>query len=134
MVMALATFFQLSGMNIVSIYSSQIFKSMQDNGVILPFTITTANWTLGVAGFIGALIATVPFRYLARRLIYIYGHLFEGIFLGATFAFIKYQMPMEALLFICLFIVSFQVSDGTVYFIYSAEVCTDKGMGIAGLT
>ena len=133
-VMLLATFFQLSGMNIISVYSSQIFKSMQDNGIKLHFSIQTANWTIGVAGFLAAINATIAFRLLSRRTIYIFGHLFQGLFLLSTFIFIKTQKPLGALFSICLFIVSFQVSAGTVYFLYVAEVCTDKGMGIAGFT
>ena len=85
--MAAALFNQMSGINIVNTYSTTILESCRDNGMDLVISISTCNYMIGFAGFLGASLAILALRFTFRT-IFIGGHLFMGIFLGGAYAFL----------------------------------------------
>ena len=102
----LAFFFQMSGMNIVSIYSTTIFENMSKVSDS-PLSVKTDNYFIGVAGLFGALTSPLPFKYLSMRTVFIGGHCIMGLLLCASYLFIKINQTITVLLSLCLFIIVF---------------------------
>ena len=86
--MGLAFFFQMSGMNIVSIYSTTIFEDLE-KVTTSPLSVKTDNYFIGFAGVFGALTSPLPFKYLSMRAVFLGGHTVMGMLLFAAYLFIQ---------------------------------------------
>ena len=53
------------------------------------------------------------------------------IFLSLVSYFIEKAMPVEILICMCLFIITFQMTQGTVLFTYCSEIGEDGALGLA---
>ena len=66
MCLALALFNQLSGVNVITFYSTQIFDNVNMK-TYQPINVASGNLWLSVSRTFGALFSVLPFRYLPRR-------------------------------------------------------------------
>ena len=87
MCMALALFNQLSGVSVITFYSTTIFESVNKKATV-PIDIPQGNLVLSLSRTFGAIVSIVPFRYLTRRYIFISGHILMGIFLALAWYFV----------------------------------------------
>lgn len=54
-----------------------------------------------------------------------------GISLGLAYCFVEIGQPIMVLVMLCLFMIAFQSSMGSGYFMYIAEVGSEPAMGIS---
>ena len=127
----MACFNQLSGLNAINFYSSVIFKSVftSANAVTIGTSLT------GVAQIIGVLIAPVVGLKLSLKTILVWGTAACTICMGCVALFSSLiDSPNLVLVFILLFLVFFQASQGSFFFTYVAEVAEDAGVAWANFT
>lgn len=89
------------------------------------------NYFIGGAGFTGALLSNLTVSILGRRSILLIGHFV--IFIGhiLIFTFINLNKGSNSVLLSMLVVVlSFQMSNGAMFFMYAAEVVVDSAIGI----
>ena len=128
---AFIIFGQLTGVNAIMWYSNSVIKLMHNNGGGI--TPRMGTIMIGLAGFFGALIAIFPARYFGRKTLVCVGHCVMGVFLVLVgfFAFKSYNNT--ALAFIMLFLVTYQMTDGSITYLYVAEVVSDGALGFCFL-
>ena len=85
-------------------FSSQIFDKLGDDK---PYTTKTGNYFVGFAGFIGSLVALIPFKYLTRRVSFIGGHIAFMVCMTVIFVCIVYKQPIVVLIGFVAFIIIF---------------------------
>jgi len=127
----LAVAFQMSGINIVTIFSTSIFTILNKNGMTLALSIKTNNFILGLTGFFAAFLSNFSVGFFKRRTVLVGGQI--GIMIGTWLIFIFAYTGLNSnfILFamiVCL--ISFQLSIGTTLFIYVAEVLMDQAIGL----
>ena len=61
----------------------------------------------------------------------IYGHIIMGVCLFLVAMFVVKKNGTGALIFMVLFCLTFQLTNGTVFWVYVAEVCSDSAMGFS---
>jgi len=126
-----ALFNNLTGIGIIGIYSTAIFETISRSGATSRLTIKQDNTYIGYAGVVGALISLWTVSYFSRRAIFVGGHFFMGIFLLLSGYFIDAKKSEFTLLNVCLFIIAFNATQGTAFWIYAAEiVSSDAVMGL----
>ena len=89
----------------------------------------TGTIMIGLAGFFGALCAMFPARYFGRKTLVFTGHCIMGVFLILVGVFSYNLYNNAALAFIMLFLITYQMSDGSITYLYVAEVVTDGALG-----
>ena len=84
---------------------------------------------------VGAFLSYYAIRLLARKSILAGGHFLMGVLLFLmAYMTIKREEDM-VLIFMCLFIITFQSSSGSLMYIYIAEICrSDSVLGACMLT
>ena len=130
MCMALALFNHLSGVSVITFYSTTIFKDVNMTADA-PIDIQAGNLCLSLSRTFGALIAVIPFRYLPRRFIFISGHLLMGVCMGLAYYFVNAGDPSAVVACLSCFMGVFQSSMGSGYFMYIAEVGSEPAMGLS---
>ena len=113
----------------MSLYSSIILSEIGT----LPKGVTPANASvvLVFCGFFGTLVAIPVMKMFSRRAVFQFGHICNFVlFMIAGIAFI-YKQALISLICLILFEFTFCCSNGTVFWLYIAEITVDKGLGIA---
>ena len=127
------TFFnQWTGIDALNMFSNRLLTKMNDGSSSL----ISANFgtiLFGFANFFGAVLAYFSVKNFGRVQVLLWSHLAMGI-VQFTLAFcIMQDQNLVAVLLILVFIIFFQISEGPILWIYSAEVCHDSAFGIVVL-
>jgi len=89
------------------------------------------NYFVGGAGFLGAFLANFSVGTLSRRHVLLVGHFFIMVGHILMYTFIRLEIGTNTMLASMLTIVlSFQMSNGGMFFMYAAEVVVDAGIGL----
>ncbi len=88
----------------------------------------------GVAQILGVLISPCLGTKLALKPILVYGTAICTLCMGLVSLFASLEIPMLELVFILLFLIAFQASQGSFFFTYVAEVAEDVGIAWANFT
>ena len=94
----------------------------------------TAGIFVGLSGFLGAFNSNFTVFFGSRRAVFIGGHFMMLLFLLMTAIGIHIKSGNLSLLCICLFIISFQSSNGAAFWCYTTEVGQDAAMGLCLFT
>lgn len=127
---SVAFFNTMSGINIINGFSKQIFQEIAAKGAVSSLSPTQQNYFVGVGGFLATLCSIPAVKLTSRRGNLIGFHLLMGFALGLVALFIDLAKPNAALASMCAFIFFFQCSNGTLLWIYCAEICTDAALGL----
>ena len=135
MAILIAIFNNMSGIGIVSIYAISIFDNIAKQGGASHFSALQDSYFVSLSGVIGAMLSYYTVALFSRRAIFIGGHFLMAVCLFAAAFFIQKKQADLVLLFTCSFIIIFQATQGTVIFIYIAEiVASEVAMGLALFT
>ncbi|CDW74001.1 sugar transporter family protein [Stylonychia lemnae] len=123
LVIILIIFHELTGINAILLYSNTMFKQM---GLQKP---RLGTYGLGVAQLFGLGIAIWMLKKVGRRLLLITGH-----FLMATchllIGIFAYQnMSIWVAVMMISFIMTYQITNGPVIWLYTSEVVVDTALG-----
>ena len=73
-------FHELTGVNVIAIYSTLIFEKMDKSGG--QFTPRQGTYLVGILNFLSCYIGVLTVRYFGRRTLCIFGHLFIALVHG----------------------------------------------------
>lgn len=125
-------FHELTGINVIILYSTTMFKEMhKGGGGISP---KTGTYIVGFTNAFTSFIAVFFIKYFGRRTLIIWGHILIGIVhcLVGVFNILEYNNGVIAM--IVLFLVFYENSSGPIAWLYAVETCIDSAMGICLLT
>ena len=120
----------MAGVNIINIYTSTIFEDIALKGAKSSLSPKTQTYFIGISGFVGAILAAFSVQNLTRRQIFIGGHSIIGVCMLLIGLFDDLNSPNPLLFFMCIAIIIYQCSLGSVFWIYASEVCTDAALGV----
>lgn len=128
----MACFNQISGLNAINFYAGDIFKlvfSGSANAVTIGTSLT------GVAQLLGVLISPVLGQRFSLKTILVWGTAACTVNMALVALFSELiDQPNLVLVFILLFLICFQASQGSFFFTYVAEVAEDAGVAWANFT
>ena len=112
-----AVFNQLTGINAVNIYSSTI---VAQSG----FNVNLGVMLISLANVVGAFLAPFESKFVPVRKILIYGQFIMAVFLACVAIFSNINST-AVLIFIFMFILTYQLSIGSYYFVYVSQVTNE---------
>jgi len=89
---------------------------------------------VGLTNFLGSVAAYFTVNNFGRRSILLQGHFFMALFHILLGISILLQWNMIAVAMVLLFVFTFQITEGPVLWIYSAEVCYDSAFGVVNFS
>ena len=75
-------------------------------------------------------MSPIPLAYFGRRQLLFWGQISMGISLCVVAVFQIYDMSIPLIIALCVFITSFQFSQGPIAWMYAAEVAVDTALGL----
>ena len=127
------TFFnQWTGIDALNMFSNRLLTKMNDGSD----NVVSANFgtiLFGFMNFFGAACAYFFVKSFGRVQVLLWAHLVMGITQIILAVCIIYEQNLFAIILILIFIFTFQISEGPILWIYSAEVCHDSAFGIVVL-
>ena len=126
---ALCFFQQQTGLDGIMIYSNTIFAQMAKKGAI-SITAKQGSYIVGCVNWVGAIISPIPLAYFGRKQLLFWGQISMGISLCIVAIFQIYDMSIPLIIALCVFITSFQFSQGPIAWMYAAEVAVDTALGL----
>ena len=88
---------------------------------------------MGCVNWAGAIISPIPLSYFGRKTLLFWGHIAMGISLTAVAICEIMDWSIPLIICICIFITSFQFSQGPIAWMYAAEVAVDTALGLCVL-
>lgn len=135
MCILVAFFNTIAGNGIVNIFSTLIFDGITRMGGVSVLTTKQADYLVGFSGVVGAIVSFWSVPYFSRRTIFVGGHLIMGILLFLLGYFIESRKQDLVIFFLCIFLITYQATQGTAYWVYIPEICnSDAVMGICLFT
>lgn len=126
-------FHELTGINVINLYSGQMLKEMQGHGGSL--TPRQGTYLIGIANCLTNLSATLfTVKHVGRRTLVIYGHFAMAVAHLLLGVFNNHHQDNMVLVMMMLFIVAYQSTSGPVAWIYAAETTIDAALGFCMLT
>ena len=123
-------FRELSGINVIVLYSSMLFKDMDEEAGGLPITPRTATYIAGMVDLLGGIISMYVVKIFSRKALLVGGNFTISI-LHIIIGFgCLYGNLNLSLIGILVFVMVFVNTGGPVAWIYAAETVTDTGLGI----
>ena len=126
---ALCFFQQQTGLDGIMIYSNTIFAQMAEKGAI-SITAKQGSYMVGCVNWLGAILAPIPLSFFGRKTLLFWGQIAMGISLVMTGIFQQLDMSIPIIISLCIFITSFQFSQGPIAWMYAAEVAVDTALGL----
>jgi len=114
------------------IYSNTIFGEMAAKGSI-SITAKQGSYLVGCLNLLGAIIAPIPVVMFPRKFLLFWGQLTMAVSLLLVAVCYNLEYDIAIIVFICIFILAFQFSQGPIAWMYAAEVAVDTGLGICVL-
>lgn len=85
---------------------------------------------VGCVNWFGALVSPIPLAYFGRKQLLFWGQIAMGLSLCVVAIFQIYDMSIPLIVALCVFITSFQFSQGPIAWMYAAEVAVDTALGL----
>ena len=123
-------FHEVTGYNIILMYSSAIFAKMKNAEGEHSFKGRAGTEIMGVINVIFALIALILVKRVGRRTLLLWGHAGMSISFGFFAYFSVTKNDVGALAMIMFFLMFYQSSSGPVAWMYAAETTIDAAFGI----
>mmetsp|Transcript_4389 Transcript_4389/g.7429 ORF Transcript_4389/g.7429 Transcript_4389/m.7429 type:complete len:234 (+) Transcript_4389:876-1577(+) len=125
-------FHELTGINVIILYSNSIFKSMSGSGSITP---KQGTYLVGFSNMIASLVSTQAVKFIGRRTLVIWGH----ALIAVAHALIAYLIndgghDTGVIFMILAFVFIYQNTSGPVAWLYAAETTIDAALGVCLLT
>ena len=114
------------------IYSNTIFAKMVEKGSI-SITAKQGSYMVGCINFAGALLAPLALTYFGRKTLLFYCHIIMGVGFILIGIFSMLDMSIPLIICLCFCIIGFQMSQGPIAWMYSAEVAVDTALGLCVL-
>jgi len=107
--MSIAFFNQMSGVNLISIYSTKLFQDLSDGASDGGFSISpgTGSALVGVFQFVGCLIAPLLGRCMGLKTIFVFGQFLMGLSQLAVALCVHFNGSLSTTIFILLFLTSY---------------------------
>ena len=126
-------FHELTGINIILLYSSTIFKEMKKSGSS-NIDSRQATQTAGIVNMIGSLISVWLVKHAGRRTLIVWGHIVMAILHAMVGVFGKEGDDTGVVVMIFAFLFVYQNTSGPACWLYAAETANDAALGICLLT
>lgn len=121
---------QYSGVSGIMIFANRMFSQMEkQSGGDFPITPLAGTYILGVGSVFGCFFGIILLAHMGRKSIFILGQLTMGFCHIMVATCLVNEWQLTSFVFIILFIFCFQISQGNVAWIYSAEVSVDAASG-----
>lgn len=131
----IALFNNLSGQGIICTFSTAIFERVQSLGARSRFDIKMENNMIGYAAVVGAILSYYSISLFSRKSLFVGGHFLMGVLLILSGFYIDTMKHDLLLLCICVYVIVFQLTTGSAFFIYVSEVvASDAVMGMCIFT
>lgn len=127
--LAVMFFHEMTGNNVVLMYSNTILTDMNPDGNL---TARQCTYIIGAFNLFSSSVSIWAARTFTRRFLFVWGHFSMAICLGAIGLFIQIGYPTIAFIFILLFLFSFQNTSGAITWLYCSEVAIDTALGFVG--
>ena len=127
----LNSFNQQTGINAINVYANRLLEQMEEEGGSFPLTPLQGTYIIGFSNALFAILAILIVTNFGRRPIYIFGQLIMSIFLFVCGLSVFYSWHMTSFVMLNAFIGSFQLSQGSVAWLYIPEVTVDVTSGFA---
>lgn len=114
------------------IYSNTIFAEMAKRGSI-SFSAKEGSYIVGTLSMIVSIIAPITVNNFGRKPLLFWGQFAMATSLSAVAVSYMYEHDILIIVFICVFISAFQLSQGPIAWMYAGEVAVDTGLGICVL-
>lgn len=129
-------FNQWTGIDALNLYSNRLLNQMNSGEQVsgkLTISATAGTSLLGAMNFVGSVLAYFSVKNFGRVPVLFWCRIVMGGIHLTLAVFILYGYNFWAVMLIALFILIFQISEGPILWIYSAEVLTDAGFGLSVL-
>jgi len=126
----LCFFQQQTGLDGLMIYSNTIFAEMKDRGSI-GFSAKEGSYIVGCWSLFVAVVSPLLVRRFARRTLLVWGQTSMAISLCLVAYFYSKKLDVWTIVGINWFIMSFQLSQGPIAWMYAGEIASDTGLGLA---
>lgn len=127
-------FHELTGVNVINLYSNQMLKQMQDNGSS-SLSPRTGTYIIGVVESVSALFASlVMIKIFGRRTLVLWGHAAMGVTHLMIAIYNNRGNSTGIIVMMNLFMVAYQTTSGPVAWVYAAETNIDAALGFSILT
>ena len=124
---------ELTGINVIVLYSNTIFKDMDENGRAI-FTPRQGVYLVGLVAFLSSFLSTQVVRLFGRRTLLLAGQLGMTLVHSGVAVFNIYGIDIGVITMVMVFMLIFQNSSGPIAWIYCSETTIDAGMGICLLS
>jgi predicted MFS family arabinose efflux permease len=124
----LIIFHELTGINAIRLYSNTMFRQM---GLSNP---RLGTFMTGIAGLLGTLTSIAILNKVGRRRLLITGHILIGICHTLVGIFAFYNFSLWVCIMVVTFIYTYQVSNGSLIWLYTSEVVVDTALGLCIFT
>lgn len=129
----LAVFQQLTGINAVIFYSTDIFTRGLDPGYDNESAAKTGTMLVGVVNWAATMITIPLLSRFGRKTLLIFGQITMGISLAILGILAIEDWAPGIKIFTLCFVAFFEFSIGPILWLYAAEIMTEKGMAAASL-
>ena len=100
----------------------------------MDLNIKLTNQLIGIANIVGAISANISVSILSRRALFLSGQVIIMVSQILMVLLIHFQVSSAPILtFMMLNVVSWQNTNGTIFFIYASEVMVDSAIGLANM-
>ena len=132
---AISLFNNFTGQTLICMYSTTIFEDITILGSRSRFDTKTENNFVGYASVIGAILSYYSVAFFKRKTLFVGGHFLMGTLLLMAGYYITTLKHDLSLLCICTYIIIFQMTTGSLFFIYVSEVAaSDSVLGLCIFT
>ena len=127
-------FHELTGVNVINLYSNQMLKQMQESGST-SLSPKAGTYIIGVVESVSALFASlVMIKMFGRRTLVLWGHAAMGLAHLFIAIFNNKGNNTGVIIMMNLFMVAYQFTSGPVAWLYAAETNIDAALGFSILT
>jgi hypothetical protein len=124
-------FNQLTAIGPVNIFATSLLKTLNvETGGQFPVSPRTGAYIIGLTNLVFATLSVFPINRFGRRTILFYGQVFMTVAHILIGVFKVAELYVTCFIFILVFIAVFQLSQGSLSFIYVAEVTIDASVGL----
>lgn len=121
-------FHEFTGINVISLYSGEILKSMQGRGGGL--SVTTGVYMIMIAGFVAHAVGILTVKFIGRKTLLIWGHISMALIHAGIGMRNVYKNDNMVIILIIAFMFAYGMTTGPVAWVYAAETVIDSAMGI----
>lgn len=122
-------FHELTGINVIVLYSNTIFKEMNSSGNALVSPRQGVILT-GLVNFLASLISTQVVRFFGRKTLLLWGQIGMTIVHTGVAIFNIFEIDIGVVAMVMLFMFIFQNTSGPIAWVYCSETTIDAGMGV----